>query len=152
MKTSSAEPVKRIPYANSAPRHIKVLGLGERAKSIVQELIKLELPTLEELSGEKDPSELDLSTNTVIAILQHGADLEPLHQLFARTSKRGVLMTAVLLTHPSKLETNGNWFRLLRESSDMLVITADHQYPRELVDSLIASESILREQKGSSPL
>lgn len=143
MRTSSAEPVKRIPYPNSAPRHLKLFGFGRRAEDLVRQLAEAGFPSLREIN-EGEAGQLPASTNTVIAILDRGTDLDCLERIFAQTAKRGILMTAVLLTERNAGPEAGDaWFSRLRASADMLVVTSDQDYPRELVESLVASQAML---------
>ena len=71
----------------------------------------------------------------VVAVLQEDVSLEPLRILYVHCIGRGLLVMAVAMAERST-GLHGEWMNCVRAWCDMLVVTADPDYPMEVVEAL----------------
>ncbi len=134
-------PGMRIPnYRNSAPRTIRLCGIGEAAREVVSRIAQRGLPNVQIATGTAaaDP------TADAGAPPRRDADLIVIvcgtgdAHLFRPLERRpGVPLTFILLQHegrpapadPAELDE-------MRAQSDLFVTTSDRDYVSELIDNL----------------
>ena len=135
-------PGKRIEdYRNSTPRFVKVLGVGESARAIVERFNDEHRENIL-MSGPIDPMGLKpldepvngIKPNAVIVVYAKGEDVK-----FPFLTDRTASMLSFVVVEPndSGVEGDGNpKLRSLRAIADLYVTTSDREFVSELVDNL----------------
>jgi hypothetical protein len=135
-------PGQRIDdYRNSSPRFVKVLGVGENARSIIERYNELHRENVI-TSGAINPTRLEpmdepvngISPNAVIVVYQKG-ERAAFPFLTDRTSS---MLSLIVLETPDG-EANDESDRKVRQIqkvADLYVTTSDTDFVSELVDNL----------------
>lgn len=138
----SRHPGRRIEgYRNSQPRYVKVLGVGEAAKSIIARLNDANRDNVIS-SGQLNPMRLEpmdepvngITPNAVIVVYQKG-DEAKFPFLTERTAS---MLSLVVLESPdgqSSPEASRR-VRAIQDVADLYVTTSDTEFVHELIDNL----------------
>ena len=158
-RTAAASTHLRVPYANSSPRRIKIIGLGDQGERIAQAigqrgLIDVDVinpggvaPDLPEtMVRDIADSARDLHRQLqeanmifMIAFSRENVDFAPVVSRVAH--ELGKLVTGILI-EPQGGEPSGGAATLdvMRACADMLVIGSDESYLDEMLNALGATE------------
>ena len=137
----SAVPGRRIGhYRNSAPRHIKLFGLGDTGAGIARAIGARGLPNVEVRTGARAASwdeiagaQPDPATNMVVIVCGEG-DEEAFRPERERPSS---LVTFVLLQRQGNLlVVRQDSVSRARGAADLFVTTSDRDYVADLIDNL----------------
>jgi hypothetical protein len=137
-------PGQRIDdYRNSAPRYVKVLGIGETARAIIDDFTMARarlgnVLTTGTVSSSK-PIAMDepvdgLRPNAVVVVYQKG---EPVKFPFLTERTASMLSFVVLEAEDEEVDADAR--RKLKEIqavADLYVTTSDREFVSELVDNL----------------
>lgn len=135
-------PGQRIDdYRNSVPRFVKVLGVGENARAIVEQLNELHRDRVI-TSGAINPMRLEpmdepvdgVAPNAVIVVYQKGE-----HAAFPFLTDRTASMLSLIVLEVPDSAVNPEADRKVRQIqkvADLYVTTSDVEFVSELVDNL----------------
>ena len=137
--SSIAIPGMRISnYRNSAPRAIRLVGLGAAASGLVQDIAAGAPPNVAAITSASPVDWPDLvgaqdrDLNMIVIVCR-----EDDARLFRPTGRPGVLATFVVLRDNEQTWTpQERNFDRQRACCDLFVTTSDPDYVRELVDNL----------------
>jgi len=136
------QPGQRLDnYRNSIPRYIKVFGVGNTARAIVERFNEAHRGNILSV-GDVDPGKMQamdepvdgIRPNAVIAVYQHG---EPFEFPFL-TDRTASMLSFIVLDSPGQ-QINEDARRKIREIrlvADLFVTTTDPDFVSELVDNL----------------
>lgn len=135
-------PGQRIDdYRNSSPRYIKVLGVGESARSIIEGFNDAHRDNIL-TTGRLDPMRLQamdepvdgVRPNAVIVVYQQG---EQFKFPFLTDRTASMLSFIVLETPEGRADTDASRkVREIQAVADLYVTTSDREFVSELVDNL----------------
>jgi hypothetical protein len=135
-------PGRRIGgYRNSSPRHIRLLGLGERGGRIAREVAKRGYNNVEVLTDARPVGWDDIAaeragerTNMVVIVCGEGDE-----KLFSPVrGKPDMLVTFVVLRGVGQVATATDEAQVaqMRGLSDLFVTTSEADYVGDLIDNL----------------
>ena len=137
----AAIPGRRIGgYRNSAPRHIRLYGLGRTGSSVARDVGARGLPNVEVRTGsgaagwdEIAGTQPDPATNMVVIVCGEGDE-----ELFRPERGRpSSLVTFVLLQRQGNLlVVRQDSVARARGAADLFVTTSDRDYVADLIDNL----------------
>ena len=120
----------RIAEANSQPRAIKVVGLGEGGAALVAAIDTSSLRAVQTLTpAHVAQAEAELpGAEMIFIVLRSGDDasLAPEIKRIARAAK--VMITGILLQPDDVADSAPSILPVLRAASDMLIVTSDPNY------------------------
>ena len=137
-----ARPGQRLDnYRNSEARYVKVLGVGNTARAIVENFNESHSDNILS-AGDFDPKKMQpldgpvdgIKPNAVIVVYQHGESF-PFSFLTVRTAS----MLSFIVLDSQRKKANANASRKIREIklvADLFVTTTDPDFVKELVDNL----------------
>lgn len=138
----SRHPGRRInDYRNSTPRYVKVLGVGETAKTIVEQFNDENRENVL-TSGQINPMRLEpmdepvdgMRPNAVIVVYQNGEQAK-----FPFLVERTASMLSLIVLDPPGSKADSDASRKIREIqsvADLYVTTSDQDFVAELVNNL----------------
>jgi hypothetical protein len=127
-------------YRNSSPRHIRLLGLGERGSWIAREVARRGYRNVEVVTDARPVGWDDIAkdrpgeqTNMIVIVCGEGDE-----RLFSPArGKPDMLVTFVVLKEPSLVPTTDEArVAQMRGQSDLFVTTSDTDYVGDLIDNL----------------
>lgn len=136
----TAIPGRRISgYRNSAPRTIRLLGLGERGGRIVREVARRGFGNVEVITGASPLGWDEIASdrpggpaNMVVVVCGEGDE-----RLFSpREGKPDMLVTFVVIRRSGEVAADGPQVAAMRGLSDLFVTTSDADYVADLIDNL----------------
>jgi hypothetical protein len=135
-------PGRRIDdYRNSSPRFVKVLGIGESARAIIEGFNESHRDNIL-TTGQLNPMRLEamdeavdgIKPNAVIVVYQKGEQVK-----FPFLTDRTASMLSFIVLESSEGREDGEADRKVREIqavADLYVTTSDREFVSELVDNL----------------
>lgn len=127
-------------YRNSKPRYIKVLGVGENARAIIEKYNEAHRDNVI-MSGELDPMGLQpmdepvngMTPNAVIVVYQKG-ERAAFPFLTDRTAP---MLSLIVLEVPGEINVEADRkVKQIQKVADLYVTTSDTDFISELVDNL----------------
>ena len=154
-RAAAADTRYRIPYPNSRPRAIKLIGLGEGGSRIAQQIAEAGMRHVEAIaagstrggSGESmlqaiadENSEIGRAiraADMVFVVARDGDNVALAPAVGQMTHERGVLVTGILIHEDSAAApVPDGTLHALRSASDMLVMVSDTEYVQEMLSAL----------------
>ena len=136
-----SRPGQRIDdYRNSTPRHIKVLGVGENARAIIERFNEAHRDNVI-LTGEINPMRLEpmdepvngIAPNAVIVVYQKGEQAA----FPFLTDRTASMLSLIVLEVPGEINAEADSkVRQIQQVADLYVTTSDTDFVSELVDNL----------------
>ncbi|HZQ62310.1 MAG TPA: hypothetical protein VFC24_13220 [Casimicrobiaceae bacterium] len=154
-RAAAADTRYRIPYPNSRPRAIKLIGLGEGGSRIAQALTETGMRHVQAIAaggaragGSESMLQAIADENSEIGRAIRGADmvfivardgdnvaLAPAIGQMAH--QKGVLVTGILIHEDNSGATvPDSTLNALRSAADMLVMVSDTEYVQEMLSAL----------------
>lgn len=154
-RAAAADTRYRIPYPNSRPRAIKVIGLGEGGSRMAQQIAEAGLRHVQAIAAggaragssesmvqamADEGSEIGRAlrgADMVFVVARDGDNVALAPAIAQMTHERGVLVTGVLIHE----EIGGSpvpqgTLHTLRSAADMLVMVSDADYLPEMLSAL----------------
>ena len=128
-------------YRNSVPRYVKVLGVGENARAVIERFNEAHRDNII-TTGSLDPMGLQpmdepvggIAPNAVIVVYQRGE-----HAAFPfLTDRTASMLSLIVLETPDDKghPESDKKVRKIQEVADLYVTTSDTEFVSELVDNL----------------
>lgn len=128
-------------YRNSTPRYVKLLGIGESARALVERFNDEHRDNIL-MSGPLNPAGLQpldepvngIRPNAVIVVYEKGEDVK-----FPFLTDRTASMLSFIVVEPNDTSVEGENNKKLRELravADLYVTTSDREFVAELVNNL----------------
>ena len=136
------QPGRRLDnYRNSIPRYIKIFGVGNTARNIVERFSEVHRDNILTAS-DVDPGQMQaldnpvdgIRPNAIIVVYKQGEPFEfPFH-----TDRTGSMLSFIVLESPIKNidEDASRKIREIKRVADLFVTTTDPDYVGELVENL----------------
>jgi len=154
-RAAAADTRYRIPYPNSKPRAIKVIGLGEGGSRIAQQIADTGMRHVQAVAAggarggtseamvqaiADENSEIGRAireADMVFVVARDGDNVALAPAIGQMTHQRGVLVTGVLIHEeaPGTPVPQGT-LHTLRSAADMLVMVSDADYVEEMLSAL----------------
>ncbi|MDQ6620047.1 MAG: hypothetical protein M3Z31_10180 [Pseudomonadota bacterium] len=154
-RAAAADTRYRIPYPNSKPRAIKLIGLGEGGSRIAQEIARGDMRHVEALAGgaarsasgeamlqaiAEQGSEVGRairSADMVFVVAVEGDNVALAPAIGQMAHDKGVLVTGILIQDAAGGGSlPDGTLNALRGAADMLVMVSDAEYVREMLSAL----------------
>lgn len=127
-------------YRNSVPRHVKVLGVGENARAIIERFNEAHRDNVI-MTGQINPLQLEpmdqpvngIAPNAVIVVYQKGEQAA----FPFLTDRTASMLSLIVLEVPGEINAEADRkVRQIQKVADLYVTTSDTDFVSELVDNL----------------
>ncbi|MEO5700103.1 MAG: hypothetical protein ABIS17_17105 [Casimicrobiaceae bacterium] len=155
-RAAAADTRHRIPYPNSRPRAIKVIGLGEGGSHIADAVAEQSMRHVQAIGaggarGNPAGSEGMLQAiadegseigrairgaDMVFVVAREGDNVALVPAIGQMAHDKGVLVTGVLVQQAAGMNTPNATLDALRAACDMLVMVSDAEYVTEMLGAL----------------
>lgn len=155
-RAAAADTRHRIPYPNSRPRAIKLIGLGEGGGKIVEAIVEHGMKHVQAIAagGPRTPEATSTnmlqtiadenseighavrSADMVFVVARDGDNVALAPAIGQMAHDKGVLVTGIYIHQDAAKELPDATLDALRTACDMLVMVSDAEYVAEMLGAL----------------